>query len=312
MNLKDYFNTLLPTFERHTIQQDVIFSLETLETILLSMYDIDKVPKFKESISFLHINEMLKETCDVYKTDTYVTNLNTINMILKNYDDIVSTVKEEFAGVSIKSVIDYYKLNLLKYFEALNFFNDYALRFISVATWEVTVKGLDVMARGNIEVAIGDTGIAYISNPYVKAQREFIMNPDNVQAFAINVNMLGIKFSEYLKTIKDLKGHQYSDSDWEDGNRNFNSNLDPHKTGFISVTGNAFYHIGLMVNGWRVGKYKQAQQDFQSFQSMLLILEEQKGSTTNEVELNTILRRINSYTNEANKLHGKIEAFENS
>ena len=123
--------------------------------------------------------------------------------------------------------------------------------------------------------------------------------------------MLALPLHEFLKTIKDLKGHAFNEDDWSSTHSVTNKKFDPFQSNFIPVTWNPVYHIGLAINAWRVQRHERNKAELARLQLMLLALNQQKTASTDPNKMANLEKQINYYNNLSNKISAKIEDMEN-
>lgn len=286
----DYFQSLLASIKKRDLKIDLNHSFEEIEQTILPMYNSGKNINFVGDIVTL-TDARFKRLVTNYKTNTYTTILSTIQHIVDNQDTILELVDKEFKDENLKSITDYYKLNLLRYFEAITFFSDYARMWINSATFE-TVNNPAIIS------------------PILKRDIVTVVAEDMMASVAIAINVLNMPFKDYLSSIDNLKGHMYSDDDWGTNKTGASNKLDPHKTNFVPVSWNLVYIIGKTMNGWRVARHQRNKADLTRLQLMLQGLEKQRTANTDPNRDEALVKQINYYSNLSNKISAKIEDFE--
>lgn len=316
-NIGSYIKSLLPEFKKQNIQIDVAHCFEELNQAISPMYTLSPVPKLTGN-TVEHAEFQFPKLIKSYKTSPYVTIAKTLDTILDNEDGIHALIKAEFTEETLKVVMDYHKVNIVKYIEALTFFSDFSRMWLSVTVWE----SLLAVTNATAPVSKNDDDVQYalptspysspvlMSSPTLKRDSEFVNNADNIASFAAACNMLALPLHKFLDTIKDLKGHTVQDEDFNYGHTLNNAKFDPFNTNFIPVTWNLVYHIGLAINGWRMARHERNKAELARLQLMLLALDQEKASASNPERIANLEKQINYYSNLSNKISIKIENME--
>lgn len=302
-NFGDFFRSLSPSIKKKDILIDLAHVLEELQQTILPMYDTSSKLTFKsKTLDFT--NARFKSTSSgikKYNGNSLKTITEVINTILKNQDLITETISKEFLDENIKTISDYYKLNLIKYVEGLSEFSDYARQWINSVVYESLQNSIPT--SGNMPNML-------IDSPVIRRDIELVNNEDNIVAFITISNLLNIPFTVYLDSIKNLKGHIYSDGDWGKGGSVLNSKLDPYKLGFVNVNYNPFYKMGTFLNTYRVKRHERNKAEFTRLQLMIYAFEKEKSVSTDPNKIESLEKQINYYSNLSNKLDGEIKRLE--
>lgn len=290
-NFKTYFDRLIPNIHKTDILVNTDIDFEELQNIILPMYNCARNTHLQGtviSLSETHFKRLINTYNGV--PSEFISHVGTV--ILNNQNAIEDLIKQDFQNENMKSIMDYHKLNILKYLEAIHFFNEFSRMWINAAVFESTGNKQDIVS------------------PTIKRDISHVTSYDNITAFSNAVNMLNQPLSKFLDSIKALKGHQYSESDWEGTPSNTTDKLDPYKANFVPVTWNPVYLGGLMLNGWRVQRHNRNKAELDRLQLMLQNLEDQKSQTTDEASLKKLEGIINYYSNLSNKYSAEIEKME--
>lgn len=289
-----YFSSLLNVFKKRDILIDLQHAFNELETTVLPMYDLATTPTYLGDTN-KRTSATFKRTIKSYRDTPAKTFKSAIKLVLANQDGIMDLVKKEFQDETQKVAMDYYRLNLIKYIEAITFFIDYTRMWNTVVTYETVL-----LTKPEVN----------IKSPTILRDSEFVNNITNIDSFSVILNMLVIPFDKYVSSIQSLKGQVYQESDWGDSNVALSVKVDPYKVNFIPVTLNPFYHIGMLVNTWRVNRYKRNQAELSRVQLMLATLEDSASQEINAEAVKVLENQIAYYSNVANKLSTSIEKME--
>jgi len=295
LGILNYFESLLPSFKKKDMLTDTHMLFNDINETLLPRYLTVKKQKLTGGI-YKNSESNFKRKINDYSSSPEETILKIIKMILdKNQDEIIATINKEFGTDSIKAGYDYYQLNIIKYVEGINFFNEYARKWNTAVMYQTVYEKYPYLN---------------ITTPDIKADIEFIEKSDNVESFYIICNMLSMSFKKYLDSIKELKGKLYQSSDWLGSNITLETKVDKYKSNMLPVQWNLVYHIGLAINSWRLEKHKSNKEELARYQLMLAVLHDDKEIEEDNVRKAQIEKQINYYSNEVNKLNAKIRVME--
>lgn len=300
-DLKNYVQSLLPVISKTDVVVCLNHEFNIIDSAVSDFYELLNKVKISSKVND-DTNYILKKEINNFKISTVETIQNAVKIIGDNEEEVVELFKNEFSNENLKNITDYYKINLLKYTDSLRFFSDFAKAWANAVLYETL---------GNVAVIKNDYLLS-IASPTLKKDIAFVTNRDNVSRFAISLNILNQPFSKFLESIKNLKGHLYSDDDWGKHASNFSSKLDPYSTGFMPVKYNPVFHIRLSLNAWMHERYERDKVDLARFKLMVQSLEKEKTATIDPKRLENIEKQINYYSNLSNKLLTKIENYEES
>ena len=292
--LGEFFQSLLPNLTKRNIIIDVTHSYDELQQIVLPMYDanVDDV-KFKGKAA-TEMERKLKKSKIDYSKNAYVSIGKALKHIEENEEDVIKMLENEFARDIVKDVLDYKKLNIIAYLEALNFVNDYARRFVLAIVHE----------------EFDSSTASKISGPVDKATIAWVTDTDNTESFIKVVEILTMPVKSFLKKLEELDGHIFEPTEWDTIRATSGGKMDPFGVGFIPVRLNPIYHIGLALDGWRIAKYERNLEEKSKLMLMLLALEESKSKSTDPEKVKNLAEQIKYRSNQINILTGKIEDME--
>lgn len=295
-NIGAFFKSLASSFKKKNITTEVLYTFDDINTIIKPMYSLSPMPVFvgkTEKDTSIIIRKKINTDRE---TSLYTTINDTLNIIISNQDAVLASLAE-FNDETVKVTLDYYKLNILKYIEAINFFSDYARKWLNVVVWETSA---DFYIKNKLEIW---------SSPSIKADSEFVNNRDNVISFATAINILGVPYSNFLDKISSLKGHTFSEEDWTNSHPLLTDKLDVVKFNLMHISWLS-YQIGLIYNGWRIKRHERNRAEYARLQLMLLALEQQKTATLDPNKHSSLEKQITYYSNLSNKLSAQIESME--
>lgn len=289
----EFFKSLMPNMFKRDMVWDLTHTYEELQQIVIPMYDLNIDGNFSGHIA-QEMEKRLKKSKLDYSKNVYKSIGKYLKKIEENEEDVVKMMEVEFAREVIKDAIDYKKINIIYYVEALNFVNDYARRFISaVITQEYE----------------GDLAHKIIG-PVDKATMAWVSDDRNMETFVRVLEILTPSVKSFLDKVKDLEGHVFDPVEYESIRVTTASKMDPVEFGFVPVRMNPVYHIGLAINGWRVAKYERNKEELARVQLMVMALDEQKSKSNDPEKVENLTKQIKYYANRINVLSAKIEDME--
>ena len=284
-NIMMFFRSLTPSFERKKVVDEARGTLKeirdaTIKTVSLLTDDIAAESKLWSV---------------VYKT---LTNagfggkspnegiLEVLSKLIKNEDKIITMIENTFNTYALKEALDYEKLNILQYTNAISFFNKYTRKYtIALIAEEKRISGskLSVIERNAIS---------------------FCLDNDNIKAYGICAKALITDVSHIVKILKELRGIQVTEGLNEKSVGLRVGAIDPFKMGFLPVQLNPAYYMGLAYNEWKAYEYESATLGLEKTKLELIALSE--GDETDPV----IAKQIKYYNGRLAKLQSKIEEIE--
>ena len=124
-----FLNALAPTLEKRTVLSDLDSLFQEINDATIKMFvaiddDRQVLPAYKA------IHAGLKGQSG--KLSAHNAILEVLERISGAQSDIVKYAEKSFSGLIVKEALDYQKLNMLSYTNALRFFNKYALSLIHI------------------------------------------------------------------------------------------------------------------------------------------------------------------------------------
>lgn len=308
--LGEYIQSFKPTLVKKDILVDIQNSSEELTTsTIISLERLNTAgPKlYSTAVSKVLFSLKLGEQ------DYVKAMLNIANNVDGNIEMLSSEIDKSFPDNIYKNSMDYRQVNLLKYVEAINFFNEYVSKCNQVMCLDSLRDILNIMGKST---HIGEKVTAKVINldvnVYFRNCNTFINDPNNISSFGNVINILKLDFNEYLKKIKDLNGHVYNPSDFGAVKTPTNRLIDPLNSGFVNVRWNPFYHIGIAYTSWRAKRNERAKAELQTINLTVILLQEQKTATDSKEAKEKIVGQIEYWTNLSNKLEAQLIDYEES
>jgi hypothetical protein len=302
-----FFNKLPDKIKKVDVFNDYDNALAELNEIVRPAFENSKAIIDTPYIEGLYTSSTIKRIVHDYKGSAIKTILDTINIIDKNSDGFSELITDTFEDITIKAVIDYKKLHILKYIEALNFFNEYARQ------WIVSVSAVALDKKNDDPKSINLNKSKSISNDVtIKQYTAYINNVSLCEMFAVTINLFAYSIEDFETLIKPLEGHIFNANDWSKTTTvTTNFRLDPFRISnrFIT-TWNPIYQVGLIINGWRARKYERNKADLNRLTLIVAGLQEQKTVNSDPTKKDKILNQIEYYSNQINKINIEIEKYE--
>jgi hypothetical protein len=217
---------------------------------------------------------------------------DTFSMVLENKEALLHLIKSEIGKENPKAIMDYFKINLLKYIESIHFLSNYATQWLSVVTVET----------------LGES--EYLKLPDIKISRRFVTEYDNVFQAGVICKVLNQPLHDFISSITPLKGHQFTEYDWEQKGEETEKKVDRFKSGLISVRWNPLYHIGIMVATWCAEQDAKKKHEFERLQYILMELKDKESGTTDTETKKRLEKQISYYSNQVNLRQVELEKIE--
>lgn len=293
-NMLGYFQSLLASFKKSDIYTEVASNLETTLGTIKQMYAVNPMPSFMSRTDD-KCKALWRRQIHTYSDSPFATIVKTLHTVESNNSAILEMINTEFADTNPKAVMDYYKLNIIKYLEGIDFFNAYSDKWLTAVMYET------VMSKEHLD----------IDDPTMRECLEFVNNNDNMASFITIVNVLGMPLANFMASIQNLKGHIVTPEEWSTVVHSVTGNkLDPHKLGFLPVKANLFYHVMLANNVRRVKKHERSKETLARLQLMVSALQERLTATEDPNRKANIEKQINYHSNRINAISARIESLE--
>lgn len=285
--IKAFFMSLLPNFEKGRVQEALSAAFKEAQ-ITREMYGIDS-SAYSQSFRkrYPELDGMLREKVSAYKGDLIRLVRETLDARLKEEHDFAKHVDEIYGPVVVKDALDYQKLYTLRYIDGWLFFNTYARKLLLMIV--------------NDELENPD-----VVSPIDRADREWLLMPDHIRAFAIMLNALQVGAKDFRQLLTKLKNIQFS-LDMHDVTIRQSRDMDPMQSNLMPVVGGITFAIGRVWNLYAARRLEEAQHQKEKLQVQLLLLRRKLDSTTDERERAKLKTQIGYYNDLLNKVSAKIE-----
>lgn len=293
MKILEWFKSLMPSFSRSSIYEDLKFARKELQETL---------PPLAAASEFWARRDFVDR--DVKKFDTdfdKATNQHhgrfrnfidamaeMVQRIETNLSVVEKLVDRHFAEDVIKEGLTYTRANILRYIEVLNF----ALRYSRHALlWTYMKETQAVEASSKIEMT----------------KAELLWLELNQRAFAAAFNILMIKESDLTKAIGSIPDAVVDETTYDSIKATTGVNrLDPLAMNLIGVRFNIFYRVQQYMAEWQDTRYKASIEERNVLELRLMNLKNQINGTPDP----KLEARIEYEETRLQKLKAKILKYE--
>lgn len=289
-----YVSSLLPGFKRTQVEEDLRILKESIVENTLPPYEaaaeaftINKLAS-KDAVDFdrLFTRQMGR---DVDTSGSYV---HAIVRQLQNTVDVLDTFE--------KDLDKYFEKDITK--AAMSYTHANVLKYIELATFNVRfARKLLLWTLQNEQEKAGQK----IASPFAKAEIEWMLENRNLFLSSVKtLSMPAKKVTGLLKNIPNLVVAP-EEADAVESSVGI-AKIDPLGVGFIPVSLNPIYHIGMLVAEWQAERYKLATEEKRSLEYRLLSLKEMRdGKRDAKLE-----QEIEYTENRIKKINFKLSKFE--
>lgn len=268
MDFKEYIKSLLPTFSKSQLSEDLDCIAEELNEHALPCYKqtVDAIgskplasPQGREN------DELFNKRFNGKNASNHLKTVNDVLLTCKEHVESLQTLIDDKFALDINSAgLDMLRINILQMVEILSFTTRYARRHLN---YMVTCE------------------IAHYSEQSVEEQfslgeREWLSNSRS--AFIAALNTLAVP-SKDLQQKFDKIPDVLVTSDTVDATLNVvgKSEGDPLELRFVPLSLNPIYHVRMRISDWQANRYKEAQEERRSIELRLLLLRDQKDGRDN-------------------------------
>jgi hypothetical protein len=263
MKIQQYVASLLPSFKREQISEDIRITRQEIRDNTIPSYEnasaVFKGWKFK--------SEQLKPQIDQFnrmvKVGTGSNIILTIGAAMKPLlenleivDDLIGkSYNEDVAGGGMT----FQKANLLQFVECAAFVSKYARKFL---VWTYTVES----------AAYDENAHEYVKNAMVPAEIDWIKA--NFLSFCQALNIVSGRPADVRRTIAAIPDIVITGDNTSTVAATMGeSKIDPFMMKLIPIWLNPIYHIGMFVAEWQASRYKSAQEESKLLQMRKINLE---------------------------------------
>lgn len=293
MSIGKFVSSLLPSFERSRIEEDIRMLKDDFGNTIPpfeAAAEHFKREQFK-SAEVKNFDKIFQRTV---KVDRSVSG-NFVNVIAKSIvrsQETVSILEEKVDKLFGRDVtatgITYARANILRYIEMVAFANKYARKLL------VWVYDLE---KRELKIKIGD--------PFTKAEMKWLV--DNRLAFLKSIEIMSLEPRTVKVLIEKIPDMVVVPDEVDMVNETVGrTTIDPLSMGLIPLVIHPIYHIRMAFTEWQVARYQASLEEKRALEYRLLALKEaREGREDAKLE-----QQIEYNENRIKKLNYKLKQFE--
>lgn len=296
MSIGKYVSSLLPSFTRDTIEEDIRILREDLSHNTIPPFEAG-AEYFKteglKSKSAKDFDKVFHRTVDVPRDidgDYVYVTYRSLKRALETLRALEERLDKTFSKDVSGSAMSYGKANVLRYIETVSFATKYARKLL---LWTYHEEHMHFGRK--------------LNEPFTKAEVKWLM--DNRNGFLYSIKVLKNKPSEIVKALAAIPDMVVVPEEVPLAEQTVGANkLDPLRMNLVPVIGNLIYHVRMAITEYQVEKYRAGQEEKRALEYRLLALKEARNG-----EHDAKLEQQIEYTeNRIKKLNHKLAKFEES
>jgi hypothetical protein len=251
MKIQNYLSSLLPSFGKDRIIEDVRLTKTEIKDVTHPSYEaalpLLKNWKFKSSKIKDHAQTFDRVVKKVKSGNMIVAIEAAFKPMIENLDAaenlIVKTYSEDVAGAGLT----YLKANLLQFVECTGFVSKYARKFLLYIYICETAE-------------YGEDGGTIIGESLSKAEIEWL--DSNMVSFCTALSIVSGNPAHVKKSIEDVPDILVTTENIHTlGATVGEAKLDPFQMKLIPIWMNPIYHVGMFVAEWQASRYKASKEE---------------------------------------------------
>lgn len=278
-----FIDSMLPSFERTIIENELTRLFKQMEEILLPATEINDTVIDRSKVYAVLAKELGRNGNDFKGRPSHYIN-SVIAKAINEKDDLFKLIEKVFSREVEREGLDYKRANILHFISLLEFVIDYGMKFYLSSTKEVMDNKYHVVD---------------------KEEYAFASNHGNATKFAHLLKALEKGFKGIDKALKPVEGTVVDLDDIELFETMAGVDADPLKVGFYTIDYSPFYLVGKVFNSVYVWlfEYKKHQRDKLEQHVMYLKRKRDAG----EGDLESLEKIINHHSGRLNILDAEIE-----
>jgi hypothetical protein len=293
MDILKYLKSLLPKLSRNTVTDNLRLVSEELNDTTIPLFD-------SANVDFSNFDFKSKEVVRLLPTFNSLVNkrkgniITTIDTILKDVSKLsallLTNIENDFEETIASTGLTCSKAQKLQLTEGIDFVTRYSRKLLNYIIIAETSK----YDQGNT-----------IENRLSKVQREYVTK--FFSNYCILMNGFAKGGPEVLKIFNSIPNITVTPENIESYKATHGRySLDPLQFGFIPVSLNPFYHIGMSIAEYQTNRYDEKKEERDLIKLRLINLKNQMNSTPNP----KLEQEIEYYEERVQKLELKIEDME--
>lgn len=293
MDFKQYIKSLLPTFSKSQLAEDLDVVSEELKEHTLPCYKqtVDVFGKRPlASVQGREADELFKKRLTTKTTPNHLKAVYDILATCQGHTEALETLIDDKFALDINTAgLDMVRINILQMVEILGFTVRYARRHLNY------IVGCEIAHYSNQD----------IKDSFSQGELEWLSGSRS--AFISALNILGVPKLELEKKFANVPDVLVT-SDTIDAAINVvgKNEADPLELRFVPLSFNPIYHVRLRIAEYQANRYKEAQEERRSIELRLLLLRDQENGRDNA----KVERQIEYQEERRAKLTYKINQME--
>lgn len=250
MSILNYVKSLVPSLEKRTILEDINNSLGELKTATIPAYKLAQKPMGSKTFTFkdpdvIAFNKKFNRDNKTGINGNFIYVIYEVaQRIEDNGSTLIKVVEEMFGSGVIADAITYRKASILKYVEAMTFFQRYARCLLrTVYIKETNMVDESVNEHENIN----------------NFELEWLAK--NEDDFIGSLLGLSLKSSIFVSSLKETPDSVVNSDNIDIVSKVSGGKIDPFKLNFINANLNIIYHIRMYAAEWQHANYEAALQE---------------------------------------------------
>lgn len=293
--LLNFVGALKLKLAKSDLELDLTNVFEDLNEIVIPMYGAVSDRTLLNGPVFDATDVLMRNGYKEYRVDAFTSIKLLLEGIADNEDAVFDNMLKSLNDDTIKHIIDYRTINILKYFESVTNVTEFARRWLLATSMDALIR------------ATGDTDM---HKAIVRADINFVTDRSNIRTFVELANILSRPIDDFEKSISKLKGNTFNVEMHEATMKIAGRKIDPNGFGFIPTPIHPVYQIGLIVNTWWAEKHNRNKEDLARLQLTIAGLEEIREDSNDSDQIKSLTKQIDYHANRANKIATKIEQIE--
>lgn len=277
MNIAKFLNSLLPSFGRERVLEDLGCTIRELEGKVIPEY----AHLVRDMQGFSYQNKDVKFLQSTFKQhfgggEMFSTISKELPLVVANVKKIEEMVSDHFNKDVAGAGLTYRNASMLQLAEYAAFVSKYARK---LAVYVVTVESTRLSGQADEAV--------------VPAQAKYVMQ--NMPYFCTALLALAMPTAKLVEALLNLP-EAIVTSEGEQGlaSQLGQDKIDPFKTRLVPVWMNPIYHVGMFVAEWQAARFKEAEEEMQLLQLRRLNLQRQKQGKGDDALLDQQIARTES------------------
>lgn len=262
MSIVNYFKTLIPSLEKRTILEDINNCVGELKTSTLPILKAAQKPMGQDSYKFksqdieAFSKKFKRDNRTGIKGNFIAVSYDVANRIEENSQTVIKLVEAMFSNGMVAGAITYRKASLLKYIEAMTFFQKYVRKLVH-QTYILECN------------AVSDSSAAGGS----LTEGEINWLKENEDAFIACLTGLSMKSALFMQAMEETPDAVVNPDTIDTVNLMAGGKTDPFKMNFISTNMNLIYHVRLRIAEYQHAKYEMSLQERKAIELRILHLQ---------------------------------------